>query len=428
MHRALTKRHVWIIAYCTGLFVLLSFANNMCTLALPRLADYFGTSDATMHYAFVLLLAGMGLSQLFFGWFSDVFGRKKSIRLGLCIYLLGALASITAQNIYLLLSSFFLQGLGIGFTLIVSKAIINDLFSNDSKSYKTSLWVVRGLAAASIISSLSPALSLTIAGNILNAFNWRYLFAFLGLFAVLVLIATHWIQETNNATAKNIKKSNPKSLRSLLGHYRKLLGNRYFLTYSLCLGILSSGIALYYVISPFIYLRNLHLSITTVAYLSFFTVASFMVGKAFISPALRRLGINRLTLVSLALAFIGGLILIISCLTHHFNIYTIILSCCLFILATGLFSPAMNAHLMQKFNNHAGAAMALLAVVISAVSGLSILFVSNFILFICSIVLPSNFFIIKNILYIPQLKLSYCCLLLFHSIFRSILLPFLKSF
>ena len=63
-----------------------------------------------------------------FGPISDSIGRKKTAILGLIIFSFGCILSIISLNYVMFLLTRFLQGLGSGAAVVISRAIARDFF------------------------------------------------------------------------------------------------------------------------------------------------------------------------------------------------------------------------------------------------------------------------------------------------------------
>ena len=71
------------------------------------------TSDWTQ-WSMAMFLAGVSLSQLFYGAYSEAYGRKYALTLGLCIMMVGSTMCMVAPDISWLIMGRFIQGAGAG--------------------------------------------------------------------------------------------------------------------------------------------------------------------------------------------------------------------------------------------------------------------------------------------------------------------------
>ena len=74
------------------------------------------------------IFLGMSFGLVFFGPFSDSYGRKPAIYLGMSIFILGCLISIFSQSFEVMILGRILQGLGGASCRVITIAMIRDKF------------------------------------------------------------------------------------------------------------------------------------------------------------------------------------------------------------------------------------------------------------------------------------------------------------
>ena len=107
-------------------FLLCSFALvllypsgiDMYLVGLPRIAQDLGASEAQLHIAFSVYLAGMASAMLFAGRISDRSGRKPVAIVGAAIFVIASLLCAQAHTSSHFLTGRFIQGIGAGWTLV----------------------------------------------------------------------------------------------------------------------------------------------------------------------------------------------------------------------------------------------------------------------------------------------------------------------
>src|SRR6478736_397370 len=130
-----------------------------------------------------LYMVGIACSQIIMGPLSDRFGRRPVLLAGLGLMVAASAACIFADTLPQLIAARFLQALGGATGMVVSRAIIRDLYSRDRISSMISLVI----AALMIGQMLSP-----LTGGLLEtAFGWRAIFYFItaSSLSIAVLIA-----------------------------------------------------------------------------------------------------------------------------------------------------------------------------------------------------------------------------------------------
>ena len=164
------------IALMALLMSMVAFSIDSMIPALGVIArdlQLANSNDAQLIIAVFFL--GMSPGILFFGPFSDSFGRKPAINLGLGIFALGSLLTITADSFQLLLLGRALQGFGSASCRIVVLAIIRDRYSGNT--------MARIMSLVMILFIMVPALAPAIGQGILFLFSWRAIFVLMLLLA-----------------------------------------------------------------------------------------------------------------------------------------------------------------------------------------------------------------------------------------------------
>ena len=190
----------------------------MLVPALPVLATNFGSDISVAQMTVSLFMVGIACSQLIMGPLSDKFGRRPVLLAGLALMVAASVACIFAQNLPQLIAARFFQALGGAAGMVVSRAIIRDIYERDRVASMISLVV----AALMIRQMLSPL----TGGLIETAFGWRAIFyaITIGAVAVAVGIAVA-LPETRRSRAAG------SGFRADIGI---LIRNRAFVGYVMC--------------------------------------------------------------------------------------------------------------------------------------------------------------------------------------------------
>ena len=111
----------------------------MLVPALPVLATTFGSDISIAQMTVSLYMVGIACSQIIMGPLSDRFGRRPVLLAGLALMVAASAACIFAETLPQLIAARFLQALGGATGMVVSRAIIRDLYSRDRISSMISL-------------------------------------------------------------------------------------------------------------------------------------------------------------------------------------------------------------------------------------------------------------------------------------------------
>jgi MFS transporter, DHA1 family, multidrug resistance protein len=191
----------------------------MLVPALPLLANTFGRDISVAQMTVSLYMVGIAASMIIMGPLSDRYGRRPVLIAGLSLMVVASAGCIFAATLPQLIVARFFQALGGATGMVISRAIIRDLFSRDRVSSMISLVI----GVMMIAQMLSP-----LTGGLLDiAFGWRAIFYLItaGALATTVAIAVA-LPETRRPRA-----AGGGGFRGDVGN---LLTSRAFIGYMLC--------------------------------------------------------------------------------------------------------------------------------------------------------------------------------------------------
>ena len=136
--------------------------------ALPVLAATYGSDISIAQMTVSLFMVGIACSQLIMGPLSDRFGRRPVLIGGVTLAMIASVGCIFAETLPQLIAARFLQALGGASGMVISRAIIRDLYSRDRIGGMISLVI----AVMMIAQMLSPLLG----GLIETTLGWRAIF------------------------------------------------------------------------------------------------------------------------------------------------------------------------------------------------------------------------------------------------------------
>ena len=133
-----------------------------------------------MQLTLSLFLVGMAVSQLVLGTLSDRFGRRPVMLAGLALTVVASFAALASTSIVGLIVARTFQAFGATVGIVVGRAVIRDLYERDRAASMIG-WVTMAMVIAPMIAPL-------IGGALDTALGWQAIFAFMGLFAAIVLV------------------------------------------------------------------------------------------------------------------------------------------------------------------------------------------------------------------------------------------------
>src|SRR5712671_4601258 len=262
--------------------------------ALPVLATTFGRDISIAQMTVSLYMVGIACSQIIMGPLSDRFGRRPVLLAGLGLMVAASAACIFAETLPQLIAARFFQALGGATGMVVSRAIIRDLYPRERVGAMISL-VIAVMMIAQMVSAL-------FGGLLETAFGWRSIFYVITAAALLVTIGIAVaLPETRRAR-------DPGPGSGFRGDIRGLLGSRAFFGYMLCQVLASQIIFTFAGAGPYIVVTQMGRS--SAEYGAWFATTGFayLVGNLFCVRFAPRHSLENLIWFGLALQFGGSLL------------------------------------------------------------------------------------------------------------------------
>ncbi|HYP83872.1 multidrug effflux MFS transporter [Variovorax sp.] len=229
----------WALAVLLALLGMLGpFSIDTYIPAFSGIAQSIGASPVEMQQTLSAYLFGFAFMNLFHGALSDSFGRRPVILGGLAVFTLASLGCALSQTIGQLVLFRALQGLASGAGIVVSRAVIRDMFPPAEAQ--------RVMSQVTIYFGVAPAVAPIIGGFLFVHLGWHSVFWFLVAVGVL-LFAFNWrmLPETLHPSERQ-----PFHPAPLMRGYWTLLSDPRFLLLALASGVPFNGMFLYVLSAP----------------------------------------------------------------------------------------------------------------------------------------------------------------------------------
>ncbi len=264
----------------------------MLVPALPRLAVTFGRDISVAQMTVSLYMVGIACSQIIMGPLSDRFGRRPVLLAGLGLMVAASVACIFVESLPQLIAARFFQALGGATGMVVSRAIIRDLYSRERISAMISLVI----AVMMIAQMLSP-----LTGGLLEtAFGWRSIFYVITAASLAIAVA---IAVVLPETRRDRDRSG-----GFRGDVGSLFTSRAFIGYLLCQVLASQIIFAFAGGGPYIVVTQMGRS--SAEYGAWFATTGFayLIGNVFCVRFAPRQSLEGLIWFGLALQLAGSLL------------------------------------------------------------------------------------------------------------------------
>ena len=236
---------------------------------IPAFTGIARSLDATplqMQQTLSAYLFGFALLNLFHGALSDSLGRRPVILWGIGVFVLASVGCALSQSIGQLVLFRALQGMSAGAGMVVSRAIIRDMFVPAEAQ--------RVMSQVTIYFGIAPAVAPMVGGWLFVGLGWHAIFWFLALISA-VLWTTMWrsLPETLHATQRQTVH-----LGQLLRGYLQMVSSPRFMALALASGIPFNGMFLYVLSAPVWLGEILQLQPTQFFWFFIMSVSGIMLG------------------------------------------------------------------------------------------------------------------------------------------------------
>jgi EmrB/QacA subfamily drug resistance transporter len=189
-----SRKQKIVIALMVAMF-LAAFEGTVVATAIPTIVKDLNGFEL-VSWIFSLYLLTSAVSTPIYGKLSDLYGRKNMLCFGIGVFLLGSLACGLSQNMFQLIVSRAVQGLGAGAIFTVTFTIIGDIFTVGERT-KVQGWLSTVWGIASLAGPF-------LGGFLIDNFSWHWIFFInipFGIISITII---------QNNLAENIEKKKHK--------------------------------------------------------------------------------------------------------------------------------------------------------------------------------------------------------------------------
>lgn len=308
---------------------------------LPDVQSEFGASKERTQLTFSMYIFATGISQLFLGSLSDRVGRRPIVVAGSLFFVIGSVLAALATSVEMLVAARMIQAAGGGAGLVVSRAILADLFEPTE--------MARRFAIVVLLMMIGPTMGPILGAEIAAAWSWRGIFWVLSIIGALVLtVMTIWLPET--------LPPEKRSPRSLWAGIALALSRRRFVLYVLVAATSLSGYFLFISIAPL--MMSDMFSISAQQFGRYFLVlsASYALGNVAATKFGPQFGIRKTILVGSAVGLAGALALVVLAIALPPHPLALWLPMALVTFSNGLSMPSIQAGAVAQVPERSGAA------------------------------------------------------------------------
>lgn len=337
---------------------------DMYLPAFSEIQRDFQTSMASVELSVSAFFIGMAFGQLVYGPLADRFGRRKPLLGGMLLYLMATLGCALSPNISVFIGFRLLQALGGCAGMVITRAIIRDLF--DKK--KTAVF----LSNMALVMGLAPILAPSIGSLISESLGWRAIFLILALANFMCMIVIQ-----NLLPETSLQRHSSLNISSVVKSYVSLLKNRNFIGYLIPDTAIRAGMFAYIAGSPFVFIDLLHIPKSRYGLIFGLNGLGLMAASQVNRVLLHRWQPERILTWSVRIAALAAACVFLFAWGYPTQL-TILISIFVFLMTLNFVSPNSLASALSSQGHQAGTASALYGCLQWSMAFFSSFFVSYF--------------------------------------------------
>ena len=253
-----------VLLACLGM--LGPFSIDTYLPAFTGIASAIGATPVEMQQTLSAYLFGFAVMNLFLGALSDSFGRRPVVLWGLALFTLASIGCALSQHIGALVFFRTVQGMSSGAGIVISRAVIRDMFPPADAQ--------RVMSQVTIYFGVAPAIAPMIGGFLFVHVDWHAIFWFLTAVGVILWVANYrLLPET-----LHLSQRQAFNVRNLMRGYWEMGSSARFMMLTLASGVPFNGMFLYVLSAPVFLGDHLHLAPGQFFWFFLVTIAGIMAG------------------------------------------------------------------------------------------------------------------------------------------------------
>jgi DHA1 family bicyclomycin/chloramphenicol resistance-like MFS transporter len=257
----------WALAVLLAMLGMLGpFAVDTYLPAFGGIAQSVAATPAQMQQTLSAYLFGFALMNLFHGAISDSIGRRPVVLGGIAVFAIASAGCALSNSIGSLIFFRALQGLSTGAGIVVSRAVIRDMFPPEDAQ--------RVMSQVTIYFGIAPAIAPIVGGWLYVHLGWHSIFWFLAVLGAGLYIA-NWrlLPETLHVTQRQ-----SFAIGNLMRGYWQLASDPRFIALAFASGVPFNGMFLYVLCAPAFLGEHLGLGPTEYFWFFLLNIAGIMAG------------------------------------------------------------------------------------------------------------------------------------------------------
>jgi DHA1 family bicyclomycin/chloramphenicol resistance-like MFS transporter len=312
--------------------------------AQPTFAREFEVSSEDAQLTLGVFLLGFAIAQLFVGYLSDAWGRRRVLLGGLVVYVVAGVACAASPSIELLVACRFAHGVGAAAAPVVARAMVRDT--------QPAQQAARLLSTMLAALALAPMIAPVIGGALLDWFGWRAIFGALVVAGLAMLTLSH-LTLVDTLPAERRGRASPRGLVTNFARFFRTPGTR-LPTLVACASF--GGQFAYIADSPFVLMQGYEVPSDQFGFYFASTALALMLGSLFGARLLRAgRSPGAMLVVGTTLLLTGGILVVVGTRTSA-HIGGFLVPMLVYFFGVGITSPCATALAMDPVPEIAGTA------------------------------------------------------------------------
>ena len=348
----------WLVVLLGALSALGPFSIDTYLPAFPSIAETYHATVGAVEVTLAVYFVGLSLGQLLYGPFTDAYGRKRPLYVGLTLYVLASAGCAFAPTIGVLTALRFLQALGGCSAMLIARTVVRDYFPPREAA--------RVFSFLMLVIGVSPLIAPLVGGYLVVHGSWRTTFWLVSTMGTLCLLSViMFLKESHPPECRQ-----PVSLSGTFRLYKLLLTDRHFLVYAIAGSLMSTGMFAYLEGSPFVFIQLFHIPADHFGYYFGSVTLCMVLGAQINGFLVKNLEPARIFPVVLMVAAVAGSILLLNAATGFGGFFGILIPLGCFVCCNGLSGPNATALALGPHGRVAGNAAAVLGCIQFGLGGL----------------------------------------------------------
>lgn len=337
--------------------LLEKFSLSVFLPALPVLALALGSSESLSQQSVAVYMVGIALSQLVWGYVSDVWGRRAVLVILTPIYVTGCVITALSTGLPSAQVGFFLQGFGVGAMFSVTQALVGDRFGKAGST--------KALAYIALVITWGAAAGILIGGWLVHHFPWQINFVFLAGFALLIAPFYLLVSDFRDGGPDRI------SLLKVGREYLSLVRNPDYLRHVMTVTLHNAVLIAFYTVSPFLLIDDLGIKPGHYSTLMLIPLSGFMLGRLICGWLTDHMESNAIINLGNVTSLLGSVAMVAAFAGIGLHALAIMVPMALYLTGMGVAAPAARANAMHTKALLIGTAASLLSVIVNGFSAAS---------------------------------------------------------